>query len=87
MAKSILIQVLTFRIPLGTTGRMSEPQSRMLIETGDQYRAAIDPRMQAKSVEDRLRNGEVLLMRRNGGWYPMCRQVDVVGQEMITIVY
>lgn len=81
----IPVQVLTFQLPLGTTGRLDEPQERYLIESVHQYRAAIRKTSQVKSVEDRLRNGEKLLIRWNGGWYPYNENVVVLKAETTMI--
>ncbi len=85
---STTIELVTFRLPLGTTGRMDEPQTRMLIDSLEKYRVAIRRTSQVESVRRHLRNGEKLLMYHSGAWYPFTASVQEVGErETITITH
>lgn len=85
MKNPIAVQLVTFRLPLGTTGRLDAPQQRYLIETVHQYRAVVHPSRRFRSIEQHVRDGMKILALPNGSWCILTSDSEVLESEVIHI--
>lgn len=81
----IAVQLVTFRLPLGTTGKLDEPQKRYRVETVQQYRAVVRKECQFSVVENSIRSGEKVMVRENGTWCTLTDDSVVVEEETVYI--
>lgn len=88
MAKKepIAVMLVTFRLPLGTTGRLDEEQTRYRIETVAQYHAVVrDKWRRTIVVENYIRNGEKVYARENGLWCTLTERLEIVKEEVVMV--
>lgn len=81
----IPVQLVTFRLPLGNTGRLDDPQKRYRVETVHQYRAVVRKHCQFSVVENAIRRGEKVMVRENGSWCTLTKGSMVLEEETIYI--
>ena len=78
----IPVMKVTFRLPLGTTGKLGEEQTRYRIETVAQYRAVVRPTSQMTLIEGYVRGGEKIYARENGSWCTLTEGTVIVKEEV-----
>jgi hypothetical protein len=81
----IPVMLVTFRLPLGTTGRLDEEQTRYRIETVAQYRAVVRKESQMSFIEGYVRNGEKIYVRENGSWCTLTEGSEIVKEELVMV--